>query len=61
MMEKIKNYMNKPYTKGDYFGGIGIALGIYAILGAAYLVYLKVDDMRTRRMIKENTNEDEEA
>lgn len=60
MMEKIKNYMSKPYTKGDYYGGIGIALGIYAILGAAYLVYLKVDDMKTSRR-KENTDKDEEA
>ena len=61
MMEKIKNYMSKPYTKGDYYGGIGIALGIYAVLGAAYLVYLKIDDMKTRRMIKEVTDKDEEA
>ena len=60
-MSKFKAFMNHPYTRGDYYGALAVVAGLYAILGAVYVVWKKVDEWKTRRMIKENTNEDEEA
>lgn len=65
-MNKFKEFMSRPYSKGDYYGGIAVVLGIYAILGAAYVVMQKCGGRLTfegtiNRKKKDNTNEDEEA
>lgn len=60
-MNKFKAFMNHPYTRGDYYGALAVVAGLYAVLGAAYVVWKKVDEMKTRRTIKEVTEEDEEA
>ena len=64
-MNKIKEFMSRPYSKGDYYGGIAVVLGIYAILGAAYVITQKcggrLELKGSIRKKEENTNEDEEA
>ena len=60
-MSKFKAFMEHPYTRGDYYGALAVVAGLYAILGAAYVVWKKVDEWKTNKMIKENTDKDEEA
>ena len=64
-MSKFKEFMSRPYSKGDYYGGIAVVLGIYAILGAAYVIAQKcggkIELKGSIRKKEENTNEDEEA
>ena len=42
MMKAIKNFMKKPITWGDSFKWSGIALGLYAAVIGAFVVYDKV-------------------
>lgn len=63
-MNKIKEFMSRPYSKGDYYGGIAVVLGIYAILGAAYVIAQKCGgrlEFKGSIRKEENTEEDEEA
>lgn len=65
MREKIKAFMDHPYTRGDYYGWMAVILGLYAVLGAAYVVYTKVSEIKSKK-IRKNDNgvysiEDEEA
>lgn len=57
MMEKIKAWMDKPYTKGDAYGGVAVCLAIYALLGAAYVAYAKVKEWKSNRKIKKTEEE----
>lgn len=65
-MSKFKEFMSRPYSKGDYYGGIAVVLGIYAIIGTIYVIAQKCGGKLTFegtmiRKKEENTNEDEEA
>ena len=66
MREKFKAFMDHPYTRGDYYGWMAVILGLYAVLGAAYVVYTKVSEIKSKK-IRKNDNgvysieEDEEA
>lgn len=55
MREKIKAFMDHPYTRGDYYGWIAVILGLYAVLGAAYVVYTKVSEIKSKK-IRKNDN-----
>lgn len=35
--------MQKPYTKGDYYGGIAVVLGLYGLAIGGCLIYNKFD------------------
>ena len=65
MMKKIKEYMAHPYTRGDYWGAVGIAMALYAVITAIYVVYMKVDDWKSNKIRKNkdvySIEEDEEA
>lgn len=65
MMKKIKEFMASPYTRGDYYGAIGVMIAIYAILGAGYVAYTKITEMKEKkskaRLPRETIYEDEEA
>jgi hypothetical protein len=61
IMSKLKAFMDHPYTRGDYYGALAVVAGLYAILGAVYVVWKKADEWKTRHMIKEVTDKDEEA
>lgn len=60
-MSKFKAFMDHPYTRGDYYGALAVVAGLYAVLGAAYVVWKKVDEWKTNKMIREVTDKDEEA
>jgi hypothetical protein len=49
MREKIKAFMDHPYTRGDYYGWMAVILGLYAVLGAAYVVYTKVSEIKSKK------------
>lgn len=63
-MSKFKEFMSQPYSKGDYYGGIAVVLGIYAIIGTIYVIAQKCGgklEFKGNVRRKENTEEDEEA
>jgi hypothetical protein len=49
MREKIKAFMDHPYTRGDYYGWMAVILGLYAVLGAACVVYTKVSEIKSKK------------
>lgn len=65
MREKIKAFMDHPYTRGDYYGWMAVILGLYAVLGAACVVYTKVSEIKSKKIRKNDDGvysiEDEEA
>lgn len=64
MREKIKEYMAHPYTRGEYWGAVGIAMALYAVIAAIYVVYMKIDDWKHKKIRKTDVysiEEDEEA
>lgn len=64
MMKKIKEFMASPYTRGDYYGAIGVVIAIYAVLGAGYVAYTKITEMKenkSKAQLRETIYEDEEA
>lgn len=64
MTKRIKEYMSHPYTRGDYWGAVGIAMALYAVVAAIYVVYMKVDDWKSNKIRKNKdvySIEDEEA
>lgn len=64
MMKRIKEYMSHPYTRGDYWGAVGIAMALYAVIAAIYVVYMKIDDWKHKKIRKTDVysiEEDEEA
>ena len=67
-MSKIREYMSRPYSKGDYANGIVVVCIIYAILGLVYVAAKKLGGVITftgKINRKENgvydVEEDEEA
>lgn len=67
MFKKIKDFMDQPYTKGDYYGAIAILLAIYAAFGAWYVAYTKVKAWKRKKKTEDDDlcpyidPEDEEA
>lgn len=65
MMEKIKRFMASPYTRGDYYGAIGVVIALYAVLGAGYVAYTKIAELKEKKskaqLPREVIYEDEEA
>jgi hypothetical protein len=64
MMKRIKEYMSHPYTRGDYWGAAGIAMALYAVIAAIYVVYMKIDDWKSNKKIRKTdvySIEDEEV
>lgn len=64
MMKKIKEYMAHPYTRGDYWGAVAIVAALYAVIGAAYVVYIKINELKSKKIRKTGVysiEEDEEA
>ena len=67
MMKKFREYMEHPYTRGDYWGAVAIVAALYAVIGGAYIVYLKVDEWKSnKKKIRKDSDgvysiEDEEA
>lgn len=68
MREKIKEYMSKPYTKGDYANGIVVVCALYAILGLVYVIWQKAGEWKSKKIRKNKISgvycvedEDEEA
>lgn len=52
MLNKIKNFMNRPITWGD---GIEYAAGFYAVWSiflACYFVYYKIKDWKSRKELE---------
>ena len=66
-MNKIREYMSRPYSKGDYANGIVIVCLLYTIMGAIWLIATKLGGKLTfTGKIKRKENgvydiEDEEA
>ena len=65
MMKKIKEFMASPYTRGDYYGAIGVMIAIYAVIGAGYVAYTKITEMKEKKskaqLQRETIYKDEEA
>lgn len=65
MMKKIKEFMASPYTRGDYYGAIGVMIAIYAVLVAGCVAYTKITEMKEKKskaqLPRETIYEDEEA
>lgn len=40
----FKEWMQKPYTKGDYYGGIAVMLGLHGLAIGGYLLYNKLNE-----------------
>ena len=40
----FKEWMSRPYTKGDYYGGIAVMLGLYGLAIGGYLIYNKLNE-----------------
>lgn len=40
----FKEWMSRPYTKGDYYGGIAVMLGLYGLAIGGYLLYNKLNE-----------------
>lgn len=67
----FKEWMQKPYTKGDYYGGIAVMLGLYGLAIGGYLLYNKLngadgvgkelasETVKTIREVYTEENEDE--
>lgn len=57
-MNKFKEYMSRPYSKGDYYGGIAAVLVLYGGLAAAYFVKKKLNEKKFAPVdyVEEETN-----
>lgn len=57
-MNKFKEYMSKPYSKGDYYGGIAAVALLYGGLAAAYFIKKKLDEKKFAPVdyVEEGTN-----
>lgn len=47
MMNKIREYMSRPYSKGDYANGIVFVCLLYTIIGAIWLIAKKAGVVTT--------------
>ena len=64
MMKRIKEYMSHPSHIVSYCGAVGIAMALYAVIAAIYVVYMKIDDWKHKKIRKTDVysiEEDEEA
>lgn len=59
-MNKFREYMSRPYSKGDYFAGIAGVTLLYGGLAVAYFVKKKLDEKRFAPVdyVEEETNAD---
>lgn len=57
-MNKFREYMSRPYSKGDYFTGIAAVALLYGGLAAAYFVKKKLDERKFAPVdyVEEETN-----
>lgn len=57
-MNKFKEYMSRPYSKGDYYGGVAAVLVLYGGLAAAYFIKKKLDEKKFAPVdyVEEETN-----
>lgn len=46
MIKKVKDYMSKPYSKGDYYAGIAGVVLLYGGLAAAYVIKTKIAEKK---------------
>lgn len=46
MIKKVKDYMSKPYSKGDYYAGMAGVLLLYGGLAAAYVIKTKIAEKK---------------
>lgn len=57
---KFREYMNRPYSKGDYYGGVAAVLVLYGGLAAAYFVKKKLNEKKYADVepeyVDDNTN-----
>ena len=40
----FREWAKQPYTKGDYYGGIAVMLGLYGLAIGGYLIYNKLNE-----------------
>lgn len=59
-MNKFKEYMSKPYSKGDYYVGIAAVTLLYGGLAAAYFIKKKLNEKKFAPVdyVEEETNAD---
>ena len=57
-MSKFREYMSRPYSKGDYYGGVAAVLVIYGGLAAAYFIKKKLGEKKFAPVdyVEEETN-----
>lgn len=63
-MNKFKEYMSRPYSKGDYYGGIAAVALLYGGLAAAWVIQRKIAEKKAKanaepEYVKEETNADD--
>lgn len=46
IINKVKDYMSKPYSKGDYYAGIAGVTLLYGGLAAAWIIQRKVAEKK---------------
>lgn len=59
MLNKIKNFMDRPITWGDSFKYVAGVYAVWGIFLACYYAYCKIEDWKSRKKL-ENWRESEE-
>lgn len=49
MINKVKDYMAKPYSKGDYYAGIAGVVLLYGGLATAWVIQRKIAEKREEK------------
>lgn len=58
---KFREYMSRPYSKGDYYGGLAAVTLLYGGLAAAYLVKVKLNEKKAKAMEPECVDDKTDA
>lgn len=57
----IREWAKMPYTKGDYYGGIAVMMGLYGLVIGGYLLYNKLNEAAATRWASETVSENRES
>lgn len=63
MINKVKDYMSRPYSKGDYYAGIAGVTLLYGGLAAVYFIKVKLNEKKAKanaepEYVNDETNAD---